>query len=180
MERTHRAKRTRTAVSLAAAAMVALGAFAGPAMAAGATEIVSGTTQGLIALTGTAAAFTTGFTSGSTATATGLLTATNTTATSSLSVNDAGAATGHMIAATGATCAAGDQILTNALNVTVTGTGFASAGQTAIVAGVVVVGTAAAPIAAKPLTTTYLQVLPDVQRMLTGCVYTMTATYTLQ
>jgi hypothetical protein len=178
MECTHRAKRTRMAVSLAAGAMVALGAFAAPSMAA--TELVTGTTQGLLALTGTSAAFTTGFTSGSTATANGLLTATNTAATSSLSVNDAGAFLGHMSAAAGATCDAGDTTLTNALNVNVTGTGFTSAGQKAIAAGVIVVGTATAPIAAAHLTTGYSQVLPSAQRMLTDCVYSMTATYTLQ
>jgi hypothetical protein len=42
------------------------------------------------------------------------------------------------------------------------------------------VATASAPLAAAALTTSYSQAIPSAQVMLTGCVYTLTATYTLQ
>jgi hypothetical protein len=160
---------------------MAIGAFAGPAMAAGAGELVSGTTLGTLALTGTAATFTTNFTPGGTATANGLLTATNTAASSTLTVGDAGTGAGHMVKAASG-CVGSDNQLTNALTTDVTGTGVTSAGVKSIPAAAtpVTVATAGAPIAAAALTTAYSQAIPAAQVMLTGCVFSLTATYTLQ
>jgi hypothetical protein len=162
--------------------MVALGAFAGPAMAASsAGELVSGTTLGTLALTGSTATFATNFDPGGTATANGLLTATNTAGSSTLTVGDAGTGAGHMVKAA-AGCTGSDAQLTNALTTNVTGTGVTSAGAKAIPASTspVTVATASAPLAAAALTTGYSQVIPSSQVMLTGCVYSLTATYTLQ
>jgi hypothetical protein len=171
-----------TLISLAAVAAVAMGATAGSAMAATAGEIVSGTTLGTLALTGSFATFTTGFEPGGTATATGLLTATDTNGSATLTVGDSGTGVGHMIKATGSTCTGSDAQLANALTTNVTGTGFTSAGAKAIpiASSPVTVATAAAPIALDLLLTTYTQVIPGSEVMLTGCVYSLTATYTLQ
>lgn len=179
MKRTIRSRRMNMAVALAVGATVALGAFAGPAMAA--TELVSGTTLGTLSLTGTSATFLTNFTPGGTATANGLLTATNTAASSTLTVGDAGTGVGRMIAA-GTGCTGSDATLTNSLTTNVTGSGITSSGATAIPVSTspATVATAAAPMAAKLLTTGYSQAIPAAQVMLTGCVYTLTATYTLQ
>jgi hypothetical protein len=175
--------RMRSFFSLAALTMLATGALASPAFAAQSSgELVSGTTLGTLALTGTSATFTTNFTPGGTATATGLLTATNTAASSTLTVGDSGAAPAGHMRATGGTCTGSDADLTNALTTNVTGTGITSSGVTAIpaAASAATVATAAVPIAAKALTTNYSQSIPAAQVMLTGCVYTLTATYTLQ
>ena len=167
-------------MSLAAGAMLALGAFAGPAMAAGAGEVVSGTTLGTLALTGTSATFTTGFDPGGTAAASGLLTATNTAATSTLTVLDAVAtAPGHMLAA-GTGCTGSAPSLTNALTTNVTGSGVTGAGAKSITGTATTVASATAPLAAAALSTAYTQVIPSAQVMLTGCVYSLTASYTLQ
>jgi len=168
-------------VSLFAGAFVALSTFASPALAVGAGELVSGTTLGTLALTGTSATFGTNFDPGGTATANGLLTATNTAASSTLTVGDAGTGAGHMVKAASG-CTGSDAQLTNALTTNVTGTGVTSAGVKSIPASAspVTVATASAPIAAAALTTAYSQSIPTSQVMLTGCVYTLTATYTLQ
>ena len=63
--------------------------------ASSAGELVSGTTSGLMALTGSAATFGANFTLGGTATASGLLMATNTAASSTLTVGDAGSGAGR-------------------------------------------------------------------------------------
>lgn len=183
MELRHRLKLAGKVATLVTGAMVALGAFAGPALAASsAGELVSGTTLGTLALSGSSATFTTNFNPGGTATANGLLTATNTAASSTLTVGDAGTGAGHMVKTVGATCTGSDAQLTNALTTDVTGTGFTSAAVKAIPASTspVTVATAAAPISAAALTTAYSQAIPGSQVMLTGCVYTLTATYTLQ
>jgi len=160
---------------------MSLGAFAGPAMAATAGELVQGTTLGTLALSGSAATFTTNFDPGGTATASGLLTATNTAASSTLTVGDAGTGAGHMIKTVGVTCTGSDAQLTNALTTNVTGTGVTSSGAKSIPASgsPVTVATAAAPISAAALTTAYSQAIPAAQVMLTGCVFSLTATYTL-
>lgn len=176
-----RITRWTTVAGLSMGALVALAICAAPAPAATSGELVTGTTLGTLSLVGTSATFTTNFSPGGTATANGALTATNTAASSTLTVGDAGTGAGHMVkAATG--CAGSDAQLTNALSVAVTGTGFSSAGAKSIpdAASPVTVATASAPFGATVLTTAYSQVLPSAQVMLAGCVYSLTATYTLQ
>lgn len=181
MHVTRPVRRVSAIVCVTAASVVAMSACAVPVFAATAGELVSGTTLGTLALTGSAATFTTNFAPGSTATANGLLTATNTAAASTLTVGDAGTGAGHMKAA-GAGCTGSDALLTNALTTDLTGTGITSAGVKSIPASTspVTVATASAPMAAVAITTSYSQVLPSAQVMLTGCVYSLTATYTLQ
>jgi hypothetical protein len=187
MHRTRRIKRTSLAVCLAVGTIAGVGSVAAPAMAAaGADNVVSGTTLGLLSLTSvTPAVFTTNFTPGGTAATTtnGTLLATNTAASSTLTVGDGGAdPAGHM-RATGGTCTGSDASLTNALSTTLTAAaGITSSGSVPIpaIASPATVATAAIPIAAKTLTAAYGQVIPAAQVMLTGCVYTLTATYTLQ
>lgn|GEM_PF-3128711 len=165
--------------ALAVGAVVAVGAFAAPAQAA--DQLVTGTTQGVLALTaGTAPLFTTNFQPGGTATANGTMTATNTAASSTLAVIDNAVTTaGKMDAATGATCTGSDASLTNALTTGVTGSGVTTSGVKTLSGTGQTVATAAAPISAVVLTAAYSQVIPSAQLMLTGCVYTLTATYTL-
>lgn len=179
MQRTHRTGRRRIVTCLLAGTVVALGASAAPAMAA--DQIVTGTTQGLLALTpGTAPLFTTNFQPSGTATANGTLTATNTAAISTLTVIDSTVTTpGKMDAAVGATCTGSDTSLTTALTTGVTGTGVATAGVKSISSTSQTVASATAPISAALLTAAYSQAIPAAQVMLTGCVYTLTATYTL-
>lgn len=178
MERTHRSRRMRLAGFLVAGAAVAMGTFAGPAQAA--EQLVTGTTQGVLALTaGTAPLFTTGFQPGGTATANGTMTATNTAALSTLTVVDSAATTPGNMDATGATCTGSDTSLTNALTTGVTGTGVTTSGVKTLSETAQTVATAAAPISAAVLTAAYSQAIPAAQLMLTGCVYTLTATYTL-
>jgi hypothetical protein len=113
-----------------------------------------------------------------TATGSGSLTVVDLSLNWTLTVNDAGPGAGHMVkSAVG--CSGSDAQLTNALSVTVTGLGVTSTGAT-------VIGATAATVASGPitagvgLTTGYSQVIPASQTMLTGCAYTLTATYTLQ
>ncbi|MEA2271305.1 MAG: hypothetical protein QOI98_13 [Solirubrobacteraceae bacterium] len=96
-----------------------------------------------------------------------------------LTVADLGPGAGHMVkAATG--CTGSDAQLTNALTVTVTGSGFTSAGSKAISGTATTVASGSNVLVAAVLATNYSQVIPTSQTMLTGCVYTLTATYTLQ
>jgi hypothetical protein len=58
-------RRSKTFIGVLTGAVLALGVFSGPAPAASsAGELVSGTTSGLMALTGSAATFGAGFTPG--------------------------------------------------------------------------------------------------------------------
>jgi len=171
----------RGLIGAVVAGLAISGAFAGPAMAA--PEVVTGTTLGTLSLaTGTGATFATNFTPGATATANGSLLATNTASSSTLTVGDAGAAPAGKMRAAGAGCTGSDANLTDTLTTNVTGTGMTSSGATAIPASAspATVATAAAPFAARVLTTGYSQSIPAAQVMLTGCVYSLTATYTLQ
>jgi hypothetical protein len=151
-------------------AAVALGAGAAPASA-------------LISLAaGTGAGFTTNFTPGATASATGTLTATDTSPSWTLQVQDNGAGAGHMVASASG-CAGSDPQLANRLKVTVTSPlgGVVSAGSQSIGATPVTVASATSQLlASNVLTTSYLQAIPSNELMRLGCVYTLTATYTLQ
>ena len=122
------------------------------------------------------------FQPGQTATGSGLLTAVDSNPTWTLTVADAGAGAGHMVkAATG--CTGSSAQLTDALTVDVTSLVGAvnSAGSKAISATATTVASGSGALLLPTLlTTSYSQTIPASQAMLTGCAYTLTATYTLQ
>jgi hypothetical protein len=171
-------------VIIAVLTVAGVGLFASPAFAISANEPVAGTTQGSLALTaGGGAVFTTSFAPGQTATTAGLLTVTDTNPSWNLAVQDSGTGGGKMIATTGATCTGSDAQLTNPLQVTVSSPlgGVTSAGQKSISgSGVTVASATNQLLAANALTTSYSQTIPSGQTMLAGCLYSLTATYTLQ
>jgi hypothetical protein len=144
-----------------------------------ATLTLGGTPSTATALSltiGTSATFT-NFRPGQTATGSGSLLATALPPWT-LTVADLGSGAGHMVkAATGCTGSAAQ--LTNALTVTVTGSGT-SAGSKTIGATPVAVASGSNILVAALLSTNYSQVIPASETMLTGCVYSLTATYTLQ
>jgi len=87
-----------------------------------------------------------------------------------------------MIASAGG-CSGSDHKLTNPLQVSVTSPlgGVTSAGAITLGSSNQTVASASnQPLTAAVLTTNYSQTLPGTQVMLTGCVYTITVTYTLQ
>lgn len=96
-----------------------------------------------------------------------------------LTVMDTGTGAGHLVKAAGPTCTGSDAQLANPLTVTVTGLGVASTGSTTIGATAATVATGGLT-AGLGLTTAYSQIIPASQTMLTGCAYSLTATYTLQ
>ena len=177
--------RSRSAVLLAVMTAVVISAFsASSAFAVTAGELATGTTTGSLALTaGTGAVFATNFSPGNTASQTGLLTATDTSPSWTLQVQDnAASGAGHMKAGT-LGCTGSDAQLANPLDVTVNSLvpGVTSAGSKSISGSAqTVASSTSALLAANLLTTNYSQVIPSSEIMLAGCVYTMTATYTLQ
>lgn len=161
--------RTRIALCGAVAA-AALAALAAPASAV------------LLSLSAGAGAQLAPFRPGQSATGSGSLTATDPSATWALTVLDAGTGAGHLVKAA-AGCAGSDAQLTDPLTVTVTGLagGVTSAGSKAISATPTIVASGtSALLLPTVLTTNYSQIIPTAQSMLTGCVYSLTATYTLQ
>jgi hypothetical protein len=179
-------------IGVAVAALTAagtLGLSAQPALAVSAGESVSGTTAGTLSLTaGTGAIFATGFSPGNTASQSGALTATDTNPSWTLQVQDNGTGAGHMVASTSttssaSTCYLSDAQLANATHVDVSSPlgGVTSAGSVAISGTAATVASATNQLlAANVLTTSYSVVIPSSEVMLAGCVYTQTATYTLQ
>jgi hypothetical protein len=166
-------------------AFASLGIFASPAMAASVGQVVSGTTQPSLSLTaGAPAVFTTGFMPGQTASASSVLTATDTNPSWTLQVQDAGTGQGKMVAATGATCTGSDATLANPLAVMVNDpllTGVVSSGQVSLSGSNQNVATATNQLlASAAFTTSYSQTIPASEVMATGCLYSLTATYTLQ
>jgi hypothetical protein len=158
--------------------------FAGPAYAVSTTEGVSGTALSTLALAaGTGANFASSFAPGYNPTATGALTAVDTNPGWTLKVQDtASGHPGHMTAASTG-CAGSDAYLTNPLDVTVTSLlgGVLSAGQVPISGTATTVASATNQLlGADVLTTNYYEAIPSTEVMLIGCVYSMTATYTLQ
>lgn len=118
---------------------------------------------------------------GQTATGTGAITAT-TILPWTLTVSDGGVGAGHMVkSAVG--CAGSAAQLTSPLAVTVSSSasGFTSSGSRSISASPTQVASGtSALLLASVFTTSYSQVIPSAQVLLTGCAYTMTVTYTLQ
>jgi hypothetical protein len=155
----------------------------GTALAAAVLSALATPASALISLAAGPGAMFTSFSPAHTATATGALTATDTSGAWTLQVQDNGSVGGHMVAAaTG--CGGSDSQLANALTVNVTsglGANFISSGVTTISGSPATVAYATAQVlTASVLTTNYSQLIPATEVMLTGCVYTLTATYTLQ
>jgi hypothetical protein len=153
------------------------------AQAASGNQAVSGTSLGVLAILATPTTFTTGFQAGSTATTTGLLTLTDTNPSWSLSVSDSAAGTpGHMVAAASG-CSGSEPSLQNPLTVDVTSLlgGATSAGPVSISGSPQTVNSATNQLlAANVFTTNYSQTINSTENLLAGCVYSLTATYTLQ
>lgn len=181
--------KTRKQILAAGAAAFAAALAPATASAVEVPQVVSGTALETISLTaGTPAAFTTGFQPGAVdATSTlGTVTALSTDPSWTLTARDGTTndADGTMNP-TGPLCTAGDTELANPLRVTtdlaVPIPGVTSAGEKTL-------GSAAETVASAtntllPLSTfnsTFRVSIPASQTMTTGCVYTMTTTYTLQ
>jgi hypothetical protein len=166
------------------AALLALVPVTSSAQAATATQQVSGTSLGLLAIAvALPATFTTGFQPGSTATTTGLITVTDTSPSWSLSVQDAATGTpGHMVAA-GTGCSGSASSLANPLSVNVTSLlgGVTSNGATSISGTAQTVASATNQLlAANVFTANYSQTIGASEALRSGCVYSLTGTYTLQ
>jgi hypothetical protein len=159
-------------------------AFAAPAMAAAtAGEAVSGTTLSTLTLAATGAVFTTNFNPGGTALTTGALTATDTSGTWTLQAEDLASSNAGKMQSSGGTCTGSDAVLTNALTISITsplGGVTPSSAITLSGSNQTVATGSGALLAASVLTTHYSQVIPSAQVMATGCIYSLTTTYTLQ
>jgi hypothetical protein len=171
-----------------------LAAAPASALAVDTGQLVSGTTLGTLAISvDTPAAFVSNFNPDNVslanpngATATGAIIATSTNPTWVMSAQDQAATTpGYMdAAATG--CSNSDSDLDNPVKVKVDAglLGGRSAGVKALSGTSQTVASATGllplPLAADVLTTTYTQAIPASQRMETGCVYSLTTTFTLQ
>ncbi len=171
------------------AVLVGLGAVAGPAMAVSGGEAVSGTTLSSISLTASSGAvFTTNFSPGNTATATGALTAADTNSSWTLQVEDTAASNAGKMKTAALGCTGSDAALANPLNVSVTapvslptGGGVTTTSPVSLSGTNQTVASATSQLlAADVFTTNYSQTIPSSEVMLTGCVYSVTATYTLQ
>lgn len=148
------------------------------------TQLVSGSAVGSIALAvGAPAPFVGGFQAGSTATTTGILTVTDTSPHWTLSVEDAATGDpGHLVAGSSG-CAGSEANLQNPLSVSVTSLlgGVTSAGAVSISGAPHTVASATNQLlAANVFTTNYSQTIGSSEVLLSGCAYSLTATYTLQ
>jgi ribosomal protein L11 methylase PrmA len=119
---------------------------------------------------------------GKTATATGSLTATDTSGGWTLTAKDLGTGAGKLVAGA-AGCSGSDATLANPLQLSVTSSlaGFNSAGAISLNGGDQTVASATSQtLTGDTFTTNYTQAIPSTEKMLTGCGYTITVTYTLQ
>ena len=179
--------RVRRAVA-AASAFAGFALFAPSALAVGNTDTVAGTTQSLlsVAVSTPATAFTTGFQPGGTANTTGALLVTDTSSSPTLQVADLTSTSNNgkmqLLNPNGilnpAGCSASESVLGQALGVSVTGTGV-TAHSVSLSGANQTVATATAPVAAGVWTTNYSQSIGSGETLLTGCLYNVTATYTL-
>lgn len=162
------------------AVVAAGGILAAPAGAA--TELVTGTTAGTLALANGTGAVLSPFGPGVTGTGSGSLVATDTSPSWTLSVKDAAASNAGHMAAAGTGCTGSDPSLTNALSVGISSLlGGVNATAPVSISGTnqTVASATNQLLAANALTTNYSQDIPSTQVMVTGCVYSLTATYTL-
>jgi hypothetical protein len=163
----------------------AMAAFASPALAISTGETITGTTLSSLSLTAGSGAILdpTHFAPGNTATGTGALVTVDTSPSWTLQVKDTAASNAGKLAAAALGCTGSDSNLTNPLQVSVSSPlgGVASAGAVSLSGTNQTVASASNQLlAGDVLTTNYSQAIPSTQVMLSGCVYTLTATYTLQ
>ncbi len=177
---------TRTYAKRSLCAFAVLSAFASTATPAAATttsQAVAGTALGSLAIAVATPAVLTGLQAGSTATGTGTLTLTDTNPSWTLSVQDtSGGTPGHMKAAA-LGCAGSETSLQNPLSVKATSLlgGVSSAGEVSIGGSAQTVASATSQLlAANLFTTTFTQVVEPTEVLRGECLYTLTATYTLQ
>jgi hypothetical protein len=144
--------------------------------------IVAPPANALISLTpGTVSALTP-FAPGATGTASGTLIATDASSSWTLQAQDTGSGAGKLVASTTG-CTGSDSVLSNALQLSASSTlsGVNSAGTISLGSGnQTVASSTTTALAATVLNSSYTQVVPDTQTMLTGCAYSITVTYTLQ
>lgn len=176
---------TGTRVVAVVISVAAMGIIAAPAMAISTGETVAGTTASSLSLTaGTGAVLDpTHFQPGDTATGTGALTAIDTSPNWTMTVKDTAASNAGKLQAAALGCSGSDPFIGNPLQVSVSSplSGVTSAGtvslsgtdQTVASASNVLLGSAV-------FTTNYSQAIPSTQTMAAGCLYSLTATYTLQ
>lgn len=173
-------------------ALAVLGVFAStfaattvppPADATTTSQAVAGTAVGALAIAVATPTVLTGLQAGGTATGTGALTLTDTNPSWTLSVEDTSSGTpGHMKAAA-LGCAGSEGSLQNPLSVDVTSLlgGVTSAGEVSIGGAPQTVASASDQLlAADVFTTTFTQVVEPTEALRGECLYTLTATYTLQ
>jgi hypothetical protein len=177
-------RRLTSSLTLLVAMVSLLASDAGSATAASSTQAVSGTSLGVLAIAAApTTTFTTGFQPGSTANTTGLLTVTDTNPSWSLTVNDAATSNpGHMTASA-LGCSGSESSLQNPLAVSVTSLlgGVNSVGPVNISGSPQTVASATNQLlAASVLTANYSQTIGSGEALLSGCVYSLPATYTLQ
>jgi hypothetical protein len=165
------------------AMLVAFALTAEPAAATTTTQSVTGTAVGALAIAIASPAVLTGLQAGSTASGTGTLILTDTNPSWTLSVQDtSGATPGHMKAAA-LGCTGSEASLQNPLSVKVTSLlgGVASTGEVSISGSNQTVASASDQLlAANVFTTTYTQVVEPTEVLRGECLYSLTATYTLQ
>jgi hypothetical protein len=119
---------------------------------------------------------------GKTATATGTLAATDSSPGWTLTAKDQGSGAGKLVAGA-AGCSGSDANLANPLQVSVASSlgGVNSAGTISLSSGDQTVASASnQTLTNNTFTTNYTQVIPSTEKMRTGCVYSITVTYTLQ
>lgn len=172
------------AAGLAAGALAV--AATTPAGAATTDQLVNGTTLGVIGLgVATPATFGTNLAPGTTPTSTlGTLTSISTSGSWTLSVKDNAVGAGHMQAAA-LGCTNSPAQLANSLQVSVSPVipnGSITSGTTRTISGVnqTVASATAVPLAATIFNTNYAQPIGASEALQEGCVYSLTATYTLQ
>jgi hypothetical protein len=123
------------------------------------------------------------FAPGSTATGSSTLTATDTSGSWTLQAQDLGSGSGKMVASAGG-CTGSSATLDNPLQLSVSGAlsgvAYAPAASLSSSARTVASATSAPMVTPTSFTANYTQVIPASQVLRTGCVYTITVTYTLQ
>lgn len=176
---------TGTRVVAVLFSVAGMGLLASPALAITTGETVTGTTLSSLSLTaGTGAILNpTQFSPGNTATGTGALTAVDTSPTWHLQVEDTAATNPGKLAAAALGCTGSDANLADPLQVSVSSVlpGVTSDPAVSLSGANQEVASASSQLlAADVFTTNYSQPIPSTEVMLSGCVYSLTATYTLQ
>jgi hypothetical protein len=154
------------------------------ALASSAGQSISGLTLETLSLSVPTPVGLSGLQPGSTSTGTGSMLVVSTKGSWSLSVQDNAAGTpGHMVAA-GVGCSSSESSLVSPLTVSMTGTGVlgsvSSSGAVAISGSAQSVASGTGVLGTAVLTTSYTQPVASSESLLTGCSYSLTATYTLQ